>query len=112
MRYDDAALERALAALPLEETPADLHRRILLATIDRPAIFQTWELWVVGAALAVCTWLILTIVATPHITKQLTDAIVPALTPSLFLWLSAGAVAAAAFQFTEKALAVLHRARP
>ena len=31
----DDELERALAALPLEEPPADLHARILAATVCR-----------------------------------------------------------------------------
>ena len=33
----DDDLDRALFALPLEEPPADLHGRILAATVLRPA---------------------------------------------------------------------------
>ncbi|MGH7717013.1 MAG: hypothetical protein ACREML_13580, partial [Vulcanimicrobiaceae bacterium] len=66
MRYDDAALERALAALPLEDTPPGLHARIVTAVARRPEpAFRTWELWVVGIAFAVCTWLMLAIVGAP-----------------------------------------------
>ena len=66
MRYDDEMLERALAALPLEETPLDLHARILEATILRPApLFRVWELWVLGIALATAAWLVLAIIGSP-----------------------------------------------
>ena len=42
----DDDLDRALFALPLEEPPADLHRRIMAATVLRPAPeFRQWELW-------------------------------------------------------------------
>ncbi len=41
----DDELDRALFALPLEEPPADLHGRILAATVLRPApTFRVWEL--------------------------------------------------------------------
>ena len=47
----DDELDRALFALPLEEPPADMHERIMAATVLRagPA-FRTWELWLLAAA--------------------------------------------------------------
>ena len=66
MRYDDDAIERALAALPLEEVPSDLRARILGATIRRPApILRPWELTVVGIAAAVATWFVLMLIGSP-----------------------------------------------
>jgi 4-amino-4-deoxy-L-arabinose transferase-like glycosyltransferase len=54
----DDELERALFALPLEEPPADLRRRILSATVYRPRmIFRTAEIWGLGTALAIMVWL-------------------------------------------------------
>ncbi len=54
----DDELERALFALPLEEPPADLRRRILGATVYRPRlIFRSAEVWALGTALAVMVWL-------------------------------------------------------
>lgn len=56
--FDD--LDRALAALELEVPPAGLRAQILAATIYRqPAIFKAWEIWLIGALLAVATWLAL-----------------------------------------------------
>jgi hypothetical protein len=53
----DDELDRALFALPLEEPPADLHGRILAATVLRPApTFRTWELWLLAGALALAAW--------------------------------------------------------
>jgi hypothetical protein len=54
----DDELERALIALPLEEPPTDLRRRILAATIARPRLaFNAWETWLVGTLLAFVVWL-------------------------------------------------------
>ncbi len=53
----DDELDRALAALPLEEPPADLRGRILTATIYRaPAAFRTWELWLLAAVVVIVAW--------------------------------------------------------
>jgi hypothetical protein len=52
----DDELERALFALPLEAPPAGLRERILASTVYRvaaPPAFRTWELWLLGIALAV-----------------------------------------------------------
>ena len=59
MYHDDAELERALFALPLEEPPADLRASILTATVYRPAPpFSVWEATLIGAIAAVSIWLI------------------------------------------------------
>lgn len=121
MKYDDAALERALAALPLEEAPEDLRGRILLNTIGRPApLFRPWELWVIGAALGVCAWLVLAITGVPATgaeqvraaIAQASETLVAVLNPALVVWLGIGALAALAVQFSETALAALRQAKP
>lgn len=100
MKYDDAALERALESLPLEDTPADLHSRIIAAVAQRPEpAFRPWELWVVGIAFAICTWLILAIVGAPSealriATQHVASAIVMIVTPPAVYWLLLGVVAA------------------
>lgn len=100
MNYDDAALERALEALPLEDTPAELHSRIVAAIAQRPqAAFRPWELWIVGIAFAFCTWLIIAIVGAPSdairvITQHVASAIIAAVTPPVVYWLGLGIVSA------------------
>ena len=100
MKYDDEALERALNALPLEDTPADLHSRIVAAIVQRPEpAFRPWELWVVGVAFAICTWLIMAIVGAPSdalrgITQHVEGAIIAVVTPPAVYWLVLGVVAA------------------
>ena len=100
MKYDDAALERALDALPLEDTPSDLHSRIVAAIAQRPEpAFRPWELWVVGVAFAICTWLILAIVGAPSealrmVTQHLEAAIITIVTPPAVYWLVLGVAAA------------------
>ena len=111
MMYDDEALERALADLALEETPADLHVRIMRAVSQRPEpAFKTWELWLVGLAFALCTWTILAIAGVPLFggfvtaealrlgVEHIEDAIMGAVTPASILWLSLGAVTAFVLQ--------------
>ena len=57
---DDERLERALAALPLEEPPPELRARILAATVYRPVPnVATWQIWLLGTLLAVATWALL-----------------------------------------------------
>jgi hypothetical protein len=100
MNYDDAALERALSALPLEETPPDLHARILSAVAHRPEpAFRAWEMWLVGAAVAVCTWLILAIIGTPSeslriMTQHVEAAIIMIVTPPAVYYLALGVLTA------------------
>jgi len=107
MKYDDDAIERALAALPLEETPADLRPRILAATIRRPApALSSWELSILGVTLALATWLVLAVWGSPltggaAVSREIgtfVDRIVAelgaALTPTTCLWLAIGVSAA------------------
>jgi len=77
MKNDDhfADLDRMLAALPLEETPPGLHSRILTATIYRPVpILQSWELWAIGAFIALAAWLTWQVMSVPHVAERLVDA--------------------------------------
>jgi len=49
----DEELDRVLFALPLEELPADLHQRIMSATVLRAApAFKVWELCVAAVMVA------------------------------------------------------------
>jgi len=51
-------LDRALFALPLEESSPDLHGRILNATIYRPRLpLRAWEIYLVGTLVAIAVWL-------------------------------------------------------
>jgi len=106
MRYDDENLERALEVLPLEETPPDLHARILAATVNRPVpVFRSWELWLVGLAVAVTAWLLLAIIGSPlaggagtstaiqHFVDRAPELLAAALTPSALMWLGIGVIA-------------------
>lgn len=101
--YDDDALDRALAALPLEEPPADLHARILAATVDAPvpaAALPGWELWLVAILSSLALWLAWLFVTTPHAVERLTfaiDRIVEAgglSSASTLLWVAIGVSAA------------------
>jgi hypothetical protein len=71
---DDDALDRALAALPPEEPPADLHARIMAATAYAPPSLPLagsgWELWVVVTALALAVWLGSLVLTAPHLTNR------------------------------------------
>ncbi|MBV8602918.1 MAG: hypothetical protein JO359_15245 [Candidatus Eremiobacteraeota bacterium] len=110
MRYDDEMLERALQALPLEETPPDLHARILAVTVQRPApVFHSWELWIVGFALALTSWLVLAITGSPlaggastssaiqRVAERAPELVASALSPSALMWLGIGVIAAVWF---------------
>ena len=73
---DDDALDRALAALPLEEPPASLHGRILAATVYRPrAAVRQWEVWLLATLSAVAIWLSWFVLTTPRIAERLTERI-------------------------------------
>ncbi|MGA3037254.1 MAG: hypothetical protein ABSE64_07180 [Vulcanimicrobiaceae bacterium] len=104
MNYDDEALERALNALSLEDAPPDLHSRIVAAIAQRPEpAFRAWELWVVGIAFAVCTWLILAISRAPSdvfrvATQHVEAGIMAIVTPPAVYWLLLGVVTAVVVQ--------------
>lgn len=104
MMYDDDALDRALAALPLEDPPADLHARIMAATVDAPAsaapFLPGWELWLVTILSTLAVWLAWLFVSTPHAVDRLTlaiDRIVESgglTSASTILWVAIGVSAA------------------
>ena len=104
MMYDDDALDRALAALPLEEPPAGLHARIMAATVDAPAAagagLPGWELWLAALLAGLAVWLAWLFVTTPHVVDRLTfaiDRLVEAgglSSASTVLWLAVGVSAA------------------
>lgn len=57
MRYSDDELDRALLELPLEEPPPGLRASILAATVYKPdSALKLWEVYVVGALLALIAW--------------------------------------------------------
>jgi hypothetical protein len=101
MNYHDDDLDRALAALPLEEPPAALHARIMAATVHRPApLVRSWELWLVGTLIAVAGWLTWLLLSAPHATERLIGVVSRTLETSGFtseytvLWLAVGVSAA------------------
>ncbi len=103
MIYDDDfdELDRALAALPLERPPAGLHRRILAATVYRPASpVRAWELWLTGTLVALCAWLTWLVLSLPHATERIgalaieTVQVVGLTSSYTLLWLAVGASAA------------------
>jgi len=76
----DDQIERALFALPLEEPPADLHARILAATIHRPRLmFRAWEVWVIGTLVAVMVWLGYLVFSLPQASDRLARALAASL---------------------------------
>jgi hypothetical protein len=97
MMMDDDALDRALAALPLDDPPADLQQRILARTVYAPQpAFRGWELWAVGTLIAVATWLCWLVASAPHAVTRIVTAFshVVALSgldsTATVLWLVAG----------------------
>jgi len=97
MMMDDDDLDRALAALPLDEPPADLQQRILARTVYAPQpAFRGWELWAVGTLIAIATWLCWLIASTPHVVTRTVTSVGHLLAVSgldsttTVLWLAAG----------------------
>jgi hypothetical protein len=94
----DDELDRALFALPLEEPPADLHQRIMSATVLRAApAFRQWELWLLAAGVAVVGALALYVfTSTPDPGTRLADSITAVLrtlglfSRSTYMWLAIG----------------------
>lgn len=111
--FDDAALDRALAAMPLETPPSDLHARILAATVFRsPPVLTVWEIVAsTGIALALA-WLAVSMRA------QLAGALASAFSSTASLawltWLGVGAAIAAILIFTQSqaSYAYVRRAKP
>jgi hypothetical protein len=99
--HDDDALDRALAALPLEEPPSRLHDRIMAATVLRPApLASGWEVWLVGTLVAVAAWCCWLLLRAPNagarIAASVSDALESAGLTSEYtlLWLAVGISAA------------------
>jgi len=100
MNHDDD-LDRAIAALPLAETPAGFHARVMVATVYRPELaVRGWEVWVIGTVVAVAAWLSWLVATTPHAVEGMTDAAVYAVQSTglmstyTVLWLAVGMSAA------------------
>ncbi len=94
-------LDRALLALPLEEPPVGLRASILAATIYQPAFpFKVWEVYLLGALLALIAWFTLLIVADGpedfmRTLAMISQALRSALSsPGALLWMSLGGSAA------------------
>ncbi|MGD0051142.1 MAG: hypothetical protein ABSD03_04875 [Vulcanimicrobiaceae bacterium] len=97
MMMDDDALDRALAALPLDEPPADLQQRILARTVYAPrAALRGWELWVIAIAAALVGWFGWVLLSAPHAQERITDTLARVIAVSgldsmnTVLWLAAG----------------------
>ena len=95
--HDDDDLDRALAALPLEEPPAGLHARIMAATVHRPEpLVRSWEVWLIGTLVAVAAWLTWALVSSPHAIERVTTALARGLETTaagdytVFVWLAVG----------------------
>jgi hypothetical protein len=94
----DDELDRALFALPLEEPPADLHQRIMAATVLRAApAFRAWELWLLAAVVTLVGGLtIWTFTSSPNAGLNFADAIVSGVralglfSRSTYVWLAIG----------------------
>jgi hypothetical protein len=101
MMYDDDALDRALAVLPLEDPPARLHARIMAATVYRPrAAVQQWEVWTVATLAALAMWLTWVALSTPRLGERLVDGVTRLVDAggltslNTLLWLAVGISAA------------------
>jgi len=93
----DDELDRALFALPLEQPPPDLRRKIMAATVLRPVpTFRQWELWALAAALVAIGLTIWGIATTPEAGSRIGYAIVVSVralglfSRSTYVWLAVG----------------------
>ena len=99
--HDMDDLDRALAALPLDEPPAGLHARIMALTVYRPRpVVRTWEFWVVGTLAALAIWFSWTVLSAPHAGERLVEGMTRLLdrvgftSVTTVLWVAIGASAA------------------
>lgn len=97
--HDD--LDRALAALPLEEPSAGFHTRLMAATVYRPrAVVAQWEVWLIASVAAVAVWLASMVLSAPHASERLSDGVLRLVQAggltslSTLLWLAVGVSAA------------------
>lgn len=93
----DDELDRALFALPLEEPPADLHRRIMAATVLRPApTFRQWELWALVLGIVLLAFLAVWTLTLPSAGSHLADTVVAGMralglfSRATYVWLAVG----------------------
>jgi hypothetical protein len=106
MMHDDD-LDRALAALPLEEPPAHLHARILAATAragtaPTPPVSLPgwWEVSAIGLIAALVAWLSSLVLAEPGAGARLSDAVARIVagagltSAQTWLWLAIGGASA------------------
>ncbi len=110
MKLDDDAIDRALAALPLEEPPLDLQASILAATVYRPApLFSVAELVAGASVVAALVWIAVAMA------PQIADAVAAALSNlKLLAWAGTGiaiAVWLELFTISQPAYAVPRRAK-
>jgi hypothetical protein len=98
---DDDALDRALAALPLEEPPASLHARIMAATVYRPRpVVRQWEVWLIATLSAVALWLSWVVLSSPRLVDGFSEKLSRLIetggltSTSTLLWLAIGISAA------------------
>ncbi len=103
MTHDDdlSDLDRILAVLPLEEPPAGLRARILARTVYRPVtIMRAWEVWVLGAVIALAAWATWALATAPYAGERIAAATTRLVDAgglnslSTVLWLCAGVSAA------------------
>jgi hypothetical protein len=93
----DDDLDRALFALPLEEPPADLHRRIMAATVLRPVpTFRQWELWALVLGVVLLAFAAVWTLTLPAAGSHLADTVVAGMRAlglferATYLWLAVG----------------------
>ena len=115
--YSDAELERALFAMPLEETPAGLRASILAATVYRPPVtVAAWEVWLFGVLAALIVWICALVIrggAGPavHAVQSGSSFILGLLSqPSILLWIAIGGAAVWLSQLNLTALPGYQRA--
>jgi hypothetical protein len=110
MNDDMDDLDRALFALPLATPPDGLRAALFDATVFAApravvAVAKPWELWAVGAALAVAAWLCAMLVAykgfAAAFTTQIDLAIRAFTEPTTLAWLSAGLLLSALYWYVS-----------
>ena len=93
-------LDRALAALPLEEPPEGFRARVLAATVYAPRVpepTRSLEPWLLGTLGALLVWLCGLVVAEPRAFGGAVASAVASLTlvpPSTWVWIAGGCAAA------------------
>jgi hypothetical protein len=111
--FDDDALDRALASMPLEEPPSDLRAHILAGTIFRSRpVLTIWEI-VASASIALAlAWLAVSMRA--ELAAGLAAAFSTTASLAWITWLGVGSAIAAVLVFTQSqaSSAYARRAKP